>query len=349
MNVSAVPSSRRPHLPPLFEAESACAAQLVAEVGAICSGEPGDLTKLGHALRRFVQTTELPRPERWSDTTGRYTRVLLNDPDDPFQIVVIFWPPGARSAIHDHDATRGAVMSLFGHVTETKYEVVASSTPGHVRLSASEAVALEPGVLSPITPEPGLQLHDMVNDSYAWAATIHVYLRAIEQFAVYRVARGLDFVRDPRTLWFDYVRGAADWDRADAAPPSSARHRLGRRGGCACGAVRFESESAPVLQLRCYCSDCRKSTGSAMAPLAFFPSDAIRISEGTTDTHQWRNDSGYVVSRQFCPCCGTTLFHGSTSYRHLRAIPVGVLDDSTHFRPTTNIYVGSAPAWARKG
>jgi hypothetical protein len=164
---------------------------------------------------------------------------------------------------------------------------------------------------------------------------------------VYRAGDDGGYRREARKLWFDYDDGARAWDEP-ALPPSSRHGELSRRGSCACGALAFESSHAPVLQLRCFCTDCQKSTGSVMAPLAFFPAGAVRILRGQTRAYDSRNDSGHVVTKEFCPECGTTVFHGSTSYPHLRGVPVGILDDATHFRPTTNIYVGSAPPWARR-
>jgi hypothetical protein len=34
-------------------------------------------------------------------------------------------------------------------------------------------------------------------------------------------------------------------------------------GGCACGAVRYTSKSAPLFVHCCHCRDCQRQTGSA--------------------------------------------------------------------------------------
>lgn len=322
------------------------ARELIAAVATIARGDEPDLAALDRTLHEFVTHTRVPEPELWPETTGRYIRVLLNDPDDPFQIIVVFWPPGARSAIHDHADSSGAVVALFGALTETKYDVELGPR-GRCTLTRAGEHTLEPGRPSPITPEPGMQLHDMVNASHEWAATVHVYLRSIEHFHVYRATPTGDFVRERRSLWFDHDRGAERWDRpvafARELEPSA---ELGSVGGCACGALRLEIAARPTLELSCYCSDCRRSTGSVMAPLAFYPRETLRV-RGEAKLFERRNDSGYLVRKRFCPCCGTTVTHASESHPHLIAVPVGVLDDATHFRPSTNIYVGSAPPWAR--
>jgi hypothetical protein len=36
-------------------------------------------------------------------------------------------------------------------------------------------------------------------------------------------------------------------------------------GRCACGAVKFEFDTDPTFIADCYCKDCQKASGSAMA------------------------------------------------------------------------------------
>lgn len=340
----ALPAIRSAAPRPLPCPPIASARQLVARVAKLAERSDPDLAALEAVLVDFAARGRVPGPETWPDTTGRYTRVLLNDPEDRFQIVVVFWPPGSRSAIHDHAETHGAVMCLFGEVRETKY---ARRELGKSRV-ALEAVAdgpLRVGEFSPITPEDGAQLHDMVNASQAWAATIHVYLRAIDRFGVYRATDGGSFVREGRSLWFDYCEGAARWDRPAPAEGSEPSAALAPRGGCACGSVSLELDAEPVLELSCYCSDCRRSTGSTHAPLAFYAREQVEI-RGELRCYARRNDSGHQVGKRFCPECGTTVLHESESHPQLVGVPVGVLDDAEGFCPTTNVYVGSAPSWA---
>ena len=325
------------------------AAGLVESVRAIAaSGLPRteQLARLKDALDHFVAGSPMPQPETWRNTTGRYTRVLLNDPADDFQIIAVFWPPGARSSIHDHDQTVGAVMPLFGALRETKYGVREHSD-GTVGLSASRFDTLEARAFSPITEEDGEQLHDVVNATCEWAATLHVYLRRIDRFHVY-VHDGVQrYRRAERQLWVDYTRGAGLWDDANPSTPGTAEPELCSIGGCLCGSVRFHFTKPPAAQLVCHCTDCQRATGSAMAPLAFFPAASLVQVSGETRRYGHRNDSGHVVGKEFCAACGTTLFHTSSGSPHLTAVPVGVLDDASGFTPTTDIYVGSSPHWAR--
>ena len=50
-----------------------------------------------------------------------------------------------------------------------------------------------------------------------------------------------------------------------------------RTGGCLCGAVRYESEGAPVFSLQCHCRDCQRSSGTAYIAAIRVPSAGFRI------------------------------------------------------------------------
>lgn len=323
------------------------ATSLVREVGAISASSEPDasrLTQLREVLDRFVAGARLPRQALWPNTTGRYTRVLLNHPDDDFQIIAVFWPPGARSAVHDHDDSMGAVMPLFGQLSETKYSFE-EHDDGRLSLTFCHVETLNPQSFSPITPMCCQQLHDIVNVSYEWAATLHVYLRRIDRFQVYAHDAEGRYRKLPTTLWFDYSEGFRAWDEPDAVPAEDPPSLVGT-GRCLCGETRFRFDAPPVAELLCHCTDCQRSTGSAMAPLAFFPAASLQLLSGETRRYDHRNSSGHVVGKEFCAACGTTLFHHSSSSPHLTAVLVGVLEDARSFRPTTNIYVGSSPHWA---
>lgn len=82
------------------------------------------------------------------------------------------------------------------------------------------------------------------------------------------------------------------------------------RGGCLCGAIRYRATGEPIRTSLCYCTQCRRQTGSAMPAFATFAATAVEIEQG--------RPSGYSASsravRQFCPACGSALFwreHGA--------------------------------------
>jgi hypothetical protein len=51
------------------------------------------------------------------------------------------------------------------------------------------------------------------------------------------------------------------------------------RGGCLCGAIRFEADSVPLIS-NCHCSKCRKAVGSAFRATAWVPLAQFRFLRG---------------------------------------------------------------------
>lgn len=72
-----------------------------------------------------------------------------------------------------------------------------------------------------------------------------------------------------------------------------------RRGGCSCGAVRFELRGEPLVVGICHCSECRKATGAVAMAYADWPRSAFTFT-GEPREH---------VGRCFCGVCGSRLFH----------------------------------------
>jgi hypothetical protein len=42
-------------------------------------------------------------------------------------------------------------------------------------------------------------------------------------------------------------------------------------GGCACGAVRYETDATPVAMFNCHCRDCQRASGSGYAAILVVP------------------------------------------------------------------------------
>ena len=117
-------------------------------------------------------------------------------------------------------------------------------------------------------------------------------------------------------------------------------------GGCACGAVRFESSADPVMAANFYCRDCQRSTGGGYAPVLLVPKPAFKLTKGELKHHEVTGDSGNKVSRGFCANCGSPILSLLAGMPDLVVIKAGSLDDPVHFKPTVNIFTSSAPAWA---
>ena len=49
-------------------------------------------------------------------------------------------------------------------------------------------------------------------------------------------------------------------------------------GGCACGAIRYETPHAPVFQNHCQCRDCQRRSGTGHGSWLTFPAGAWGVS-----------------------------------------------------------------------
>lgn len=116
-------------------------------------------------------------------------------------------------------------------------------------------------------------------------------------------------------------------------------------GGCACGAVRYETGSAPIFQNHCQCVDCQKRSGTGHSSFLTFPARAdVRITGAATS---WRvaGGSGSEKIHSFCPTCGSPVFLTFAAMPDLIAIHAASLDDPGRFEPRVVTYNARGLAW----
>jgi hypothetical protein len=74
-------------------------------------------------------------------------------------------------------------------------------------------------------------------------------------------------------------------------------------GGCLCGAIRFRLTGDPIDGNICYCTQCRRQTGSPMVAFVTYPADRFELLSGTPASFR----ASTFATRQFCSGCGTPL------------------------------------------
>lgn len=117
-------------------------------------------------------------------------------------------------------------------------------------------------------------------------------------------------------------------------------------GGCLCGAVRYTAAAEPQMVGDCYCVDCRRSSGTSHCTHTVFAADAVEIS-GEVSLYDRPADSGNMVSRAFCPRCGSALYSTNAAMPGMIFIRASSLDDPGAITPQMTVYASRAPAWAR--
>jgi hypothetical protein len=116
-------------------------------------------------------------------------------------------------------------------------------------------------------------------------------------------------------------------------------------GGCACGAIRYESTGTLLFSLNCHCRDCQRETGGAYAPIVGVSTVGFRLLQGTPRYFEVTADSGSKTRRAFCGECGSPLFGQPESRPDIVTIRVGSLDYPSDFRPAQDIFTASAQRW----
>lgn len=115
-------------------------------------------------------------------------------------------------------------------------------------------------------------------------------------------------------------------------------------GGCACGAIRYECTAEPAFSWNCHCRDCQRASGSAFCPVLYVPKAALTIT-GESTYHDVRAESGNLVSRGFCPACGSPVFIQAELVPSLQGLWASSLEDPSQFQPSVQVWIGSAQPW----
>ncbi|PLP58407.1 aldehyde-activating protein [Mesorhizobium loti] len=117
------------------------------------------------------------------------------------------------------------------------------------------------------------------------------------------------------------------------------------RGGCACGAIRYETKREPIFENHCQCRDCQKQSGTGHASYLTFASRADMTMAGETNSWRVASDSGNEKIYAFCPTCGTPVYLSSVAMPDFIAVSAASLDDPGQFKPQVVTYVARGHGW----
>ena len=120
------------------------------------------------------------------------------------------------------------------------------------------------------------------------------------------------------------------------------------KGGCLCGAVRYDAHAERAFVGVCHCRDCQKFTGSAFGTLVGLPQSALEI-HGELKSYSKLGDSGKPIVRLFCPECGSSIAEAPATQPHMLILNAGTLDDPTSVTPNLEIYCDRALPWVHLG
>lgn len=117
-------------------------------------------------------------------------------------------------------------------------------------------------------------------------------------------------------------------------------------GGCLCGAVRYRWHGEPMMTGHCHCADCRRSSGTGHCTHVAIADAGLALT-GAVKLYDRPADSGNMVSRAFCPDCGSALFSRNAAMPGMLFLRASSLDDPDRVQPAMVVYASRAPQWDR--
>lgn len=117
------------------------------------------------------------------------------------------------------------------------------------------------------------------------------------------------------------------------------------KGGCLCGAVRYEVAGEAQRFYHCHCSRCRKATGTGHASNLFLKPATLRWLGGEEHVRAFKLPEAKRFTNQFCTICGGRLPRQPQGTDTV-IVPAGSLDDEPPIRPQSRIFTGSRAAWS---
>jgi hypothetical protein len=115
------------------------------------------------------------------------------------------------------------------------------------------------------------------------------------------------------------------------------------RGGCLCGAVRYEVDQPLVSAGYCHCTRCQRRSGTAAALSARVVPGALRVVSGAESIRCWQPEDGFA--KCFCSGCGGALWSRHPEDPAIMSVRMGTFDGDPGIRPSYRQFVADAAAW----
>lgn len=119
-------------------------------------------------------------------------------------------------------------------------------------------------------------------------------------------------------------------------------------GSCLCGAVMFRVGPPFNYFGHCYCSRCRKKTGTARATALKVGANQFEWTKGQDHVRRWDMPEARSFATSVCSTCGANLPHLTRSGREV-IIPAGSLDSDITLRPESHDLWEDRANWVDHG
>jgi len=121
------------------------------------------------------------------------------------------------------------------------------------------------------------------------------------------------------------------------------------RGGCLCGAVRYEVRGVPFLLTACHCRNCQKRTSSAYSMNLTVKREDFVVTEGSAREVVQVAPSGTPTTQLHCSACTSRICSLPSRLPATASVRPGTLDDTGWLKPVLHIFTdfaqpGAVPA-----
>lgn len=117
------------------------------------------------------------------------------------------------------------------------------------------------------------------------------------------------------------------------------------RGGCQCGAIRYELTDEPLCVYACHCTECQKQTASSFALGLWANRTDFHVTQGKTTPITRNADSGREIIGNFCGKCGSRIYHENLANPTRINLKPGTLDDTNWLVPVGHVWTSRAQSW----
>lgn len=121
------------------------------------------------------------------------------------------------------------------------------------------------------------------------------------------------------------------------------------KGGCYCGAVRYQIAGRPISSAHCHCRSCQMALGGAFATWAKVAAEDFEVTSGSIKKIQ--KTPG--IERGFCGDCGTTLTYAAETevagqdWSADAWFSAATLDDPSAAEPKAHVFVSQQQPWIK--
>ena len=115
------------------------------------------------------------------------------------------------------------------------------------------------------------------------------------------------------------------------------------KGGCYCGAVKYEIRGRVLMFVNCHCDDCRKFSGSAFSSVLAVTDKGFTVTSGEDNLVPYNSSPG--KHRYFCKTCGCHVFARAEQRPGMVLVRAGSLDDDPKMKPQCHIWVKAKAPW----